>query len=235
MNSNADLRLDWCSFKAASFACRHWHYSRSLPAAKRVQIGCWEDGHFVGAIVFSRGACPNIAAAFGLTQTAVCELTRVALGQHETPTSRIVAIALRMLRRQSPGVKLIVSYADPQHGHHGGIYQALNFLYVGLTHREACLRVGGLVLHARTVSSRYGSRSVAWLREHVDPHAERIVFPAKHKYVFPFDAAVREQIQRHVQPYPRRERANEVLISGTAAPTAGGGAHPTRSLQQMQA
>jgi hypothetical protein len=231
MNSIADLRLDWCSFEAVSFACRWWHYSGSVPAAKRVQIGVWEDQRFIGCVVFSRGATPNISRPFGLTQRDVCELTRVALGPHETPTSRIVAIALKMLRRQSPGVRLVVSYADPLHHHHGGIYQALNFLYIGLTHREACLRVAGRVLHARTVSSRYGSRSVAWLREHVDPHADRIVCPAKHKYLFPLDPALRTQIVPQVQPYPRREQSAE---SGTLAASQRGRIDSTCSLQQIQ-
>jgi hypothetical protein len=232
MSSSDRLRLDWCSYDATRFACRVWHYARNLPAAKRVQIGVWECGRFIGCVVFSRGACPNIAASFGLTQAAVCELTRVALAPHQAPTSKIVATALRMLRRQSPGVRLVVSYADPAHGHHGGIYQATNWLYVGLTHREAMLRVRGRAAHGRTVSSRFGTRALGWVREHVDPHAERIVVPAKHKYLYPFDPGLRAQLLPLVQPYPKRERSAE---NGTAGPPAGGGVIPTRSLHHEAA
>ena len=39
-----------------------------------------------------------------------------------------MAIAVRLLRRQSPGLRLIVSYADPEHAHVGVLYQSMNWL-----------------------------------------------------------------------------------------------------------
>lgn len=228
MPSAPDLRLDWCSHAAVRFACRHWHYARSLPAAKLVKVGVWEAGAFVGCVIFSRGAAPNIGRPFRLGQAAVCELTRVALREHRAPVSRIIAIALRLLRQQSPGLRLVVSYADPREGHVGVIYQAGGWLYVGQTGRESLLRVHGRLMHARSVSSRWGCRSLAWLRRHVDPTAERVAMPPKHKYLMPLDAGIRAQLLPLVQQYPKRERSAE---NGTAAPTAGGGVIPTRSLQ----
>lgn len=203
-----------------------------MPVGKNVKVGVWERGGFVGAVVFSRGNCPNIGGPFALRQDEIVELTRVALGTHRAPTSKILAIALRLLRRQSPGLRLIVSYADPAHGHHGGIYQASNWLYIGLTSREASLRVHGRVMHGRSVSSRWGSRELAWLRRHIDPLADRIPMPAKHKYVLPLDADVGEQLVPLRRPYPKRERSAE---NGTAGPSAGGGVIPTRSLHHEAA
>lgn len=231
MNSTADLllRLDWCNFAAAKYACERWHYSRSLPASKRVHIGVWEDGHFIGATVFSRGNTPNIGAPFQLRQNEICELTRVALREHQTPTSRIVAIALRMLKRQSPGVRLVVSFADPMHGHVGTLYQAGGWWYVGETHRECLLRVHGRLVHPRSVGSRYGHRGLGWIRAHVDPKAERIITEPKFKYLLPLDDAMRAQLAPLRRPYPQRERS---AGSGTAVPTAGGVAiRPARSPQ----
>lgn len=90
---SVDLRLDWCSHAAAKYAVEHWHYSRSLPGADMVKVGVWENDRFVGCVVFSRGATPNISKPFGLGKLQVCELTRVALDCHETPVSRIIAVA----------------------------------------------------------------------------------------------------------------------------------------------
>lgn len=228
MPSSVDLRLAWCSYEAARFACSAFHYSRAVPAGKMVKIGVWESSAFRGVVIFSRGNSPNIGRPYGLAQTEVCELTRVALAPHWSATSRIIAIALRMLRRQSPGVKLLVSFADPRAGHHGGIYQAGGWLYVGLTGRECLLRLHGRPIHPRSVSSRWGCRDLAWLRRHVDADAERIVLPAKHKYVFPFDAELRAQLLPLVRPYPKRERSAE---SGTLATSQRGHCDVTRSLQ----
>jgi len=229
MSSSGDLRLAWCSFEAAQFACRRWHYSRSLPAGKLAKIGVWEANAFAGCTLFGRGAARHIGRPFQLRQDEVCELTRVALGPHFTATSRIVAIALRMLRRQSPGLKLVVSYADPAQGHIGVIYQAGGWLYLGPTHRECLLRVHDRLVHPRTVGSRFGHRGIQWLQQHIDPSAERVVVPAKHKYVYPFDEALRAQLRPLVRPYPKLERERSAEI-GTAVPTARGGEIPTRSL-----
>ena len=197
-----------------------------------MKVGCWESGQFIGVVIFSRGNTPFIGAPFGLPQSEVVELTRVALGEHDSPTSRIVAVTLRLLRKQSPGLRLVVSYADPAHGHVGTLYQAGGWCYLGETRRESLLRVHGRLLHPRTVGSRYGHRGVLWLRRHVDRNVDRIILPPKHKYVFPLDAAMREQVRPLLQPYPKRERSAD---SGTAVPTAGGGAHPTRSLLHEKA
>jgi hypothetical protein len=60
-------------------------------------------------------------------------LTRIALTNHKAPVSRIMAITLRKLKKHAKGLKLVVSYADFNQGHHGGIYQATNWIYVGGT------------------------------------------------------------------------------------------------------
>ncbi|MEO5896887.1 MAG: hypothetical protein ABIS06_14415 [Vicinamibacterales bacterium] len=117
------LWLGFCSHQAALFACRAFHYSRTMPVGKAVRVGVWEDGAFIGCVLFSRGNTPHIGRPFDLPQWEVCKLTRVALAEHRTPTSRILAIAVRMLRRHCPGLRLVVSYADPQQQHVGTIYQ----------------------------------------------------------------------------------------------------------------
>ncbi len=36
---SVDLRVDWCSHKAAKYAVTHWHYSRTMPSGKLAKIG----------------------------------------------------------------------------------------------------------------------------------------------------------------------------------------------------
>lgn len=198
------LKLDWVSHDAAAYACKNWHYSRALPTGKLVKVGVWEDSQFVGVVIFSRGANRNIGKPYSLQQTEVCELTRVALRGHVTPVSRILAIALKMLRRFAVGVRLVVSYADTAHGHHGGIYQASGWLYTGTTVQPAVWVLGRLQ-HKKTLNSRYGrnGHSAAWLRAHVDPRAENIA-GRKHRYLMPLDASLRAQLAQLVKPYPKR-------------------------------
>lgn len=67
------LRLDWAGYDAATYACRHWHYSRTAPAGRLIVIGVWEAEAFKGVVIFSRGATPRIGSPYGLTQLEVCD------------------------------------------------------------------------------------------------------------------------------------------------------------------
>ena len=116
-----ELRVDWCSHEAAKYAVEKWHYSRRMPATiqKPVKLGVWEDGCFIGAVVFGCGASSTLGAQFGVEKQHVAELVRVALQiRHATPVSQIVATALRMLKSQSPNLRLVISFADPFQNHH---------------------------------------------------------------------------------------------------------------------
>lgn len=202
-----DLKIDWASHDAAKYACTHWHYSKRLPVFGTVKIGAWENGKFVGVVIFSRGATPEIGSPYGLDQTEICELTRVALTKHQTQVSRIMAIAFKFLRKNSPNLRMIVSFADAEQGHHGGIYQATNWVYAGVSETHA-YRVNGIMEHPKSLHSRYGKggQSIPWLRANVDPAAERVIAGMKHRYLMPLDDEMRKQVVALSKPYPKREK-----------------------------
>lgn len=194
------LHLAFCSFAAAKYAVLHWHYSRTMPVSKRVCVGVWEHGAFVGAVVFAWGATPYIGDPFGLPMTQCAELVRVALRAHQAPVSRIVTIAVRLLVKQSPGLRVLVSYADTAHGHHGGIYQAAGWYYLGMTKEVDGYMLAGKQLHRRAYTGHnYGAP-----RLKVPAGATKVHLPGKHKYVLPLDAAIRAQLAPLRQPYPKR-------------------------------
>jgi hypothetical protein len=89
-----ELKIDWATHEAAKFACEKWHYSKSVPVPPLVKIGAWEDGKFIGVVIFSRGASSNLMSPYGLGQDEGCELTRIALTNHKTEVSRIVKLAI---------------------------------------------------------------------------------------------------------------------------------------------
>lgn len=196
------LVVDWCDYKAATYAVKKWHYSGTMPVSKRVFMGAWEDGDFIGAVVYALGSSPTLGNPYGLKQFECCELVRVALRSHNAPTSQIVAKTTKMLKGQSPGLRLIVSFADPYHDHHGGIYQAMNWIYAGMTHEVKTWELNGKVLHRRAYTGiNYGSS-----RLKVPKGAKEIVLPPKHRYLYPLDRAMRRQIEPLAQPYPKREQ-----------------------------
>ncbi len=201
-----ELKVVWATYEAPKFACENFHYSRSLPAGKSVKIATWEYGQFIGAVIFSRGANNSIGSPYGLTQKECCELTRVALTKHQSFVSEILAKAIRFLKEQSPNVQLIVSYSDLEQDHHGGIYQATNWIYEGKTDGERYFILHGKRIHPKTIHSRYGtgSQRLEWLREHVDPGAEVYQTNGKHKYLMPLNKKIRRHILPLSKPYPKK-------------------------------
>lgn len=218
------LRLDFCSRQAATFAVHAWHYSHSMPAGRLVCLGVWEFERFVGSLVFGRGASSEIGSPFGLGQEHISELCRIALSVHHSPVSRVLSIAIRLLRKQSPSLRAIISYSDPEHGHDGrGVYAAAGWMYMGCTNRESLIRLNGQLLHPRTVASRYRTRSIEWLRQHVDGEATHVRTLPKFRYVLPLDDSMRQQLASRSQPYPKavllqRDRSTD---SGARGPLPG--------------
>lgn len=206
--SKTDLKLDWATHEAAKYACRNWHYSKSVPAGKCVYVGTWEYGKYIGVVVFARGSNKHIGKPFGCTQIEAVELVRVALKQHSCFVSRVVSIAIKFLKKQSPGLRIVISFADPNHGHHGGIYQAGNWLYSGFgTIDKRCRPYirRGVVSNWRTVAGELNKKGLSSTIE----AAQRIGFTPqtnmpKHRYLMPLDKEMRNQIEPLRKPYPKR-------------------------------
>ena len=205
----ADLRIDWATHAAAKYACQNWHYSGCLPAGKMVKVGVWESGKFIGVVLFSYGASPPLFVwakqKLSLEKNEICELSRIALTKHKTPVSKIIKIAFLHLKKQSPGIRTVVSFADLDENHHGGIYQAGNWIYIGASNvggRQGYM-IKGRKVHCRSVGALSGSNSIAGARR-LDPMATEVRTLGKHKYLMPLDADMRVRILPLAKPYPKR-------------------------------
>lgn len=185
------------------------HYSRTCTAIT-VGYGIWYRGVLVGGIVFSAGVgryanayCPI------LRPQEIIELTRLWLADHvpRNSESRVIAIALRALRKGRGRFRAVISYADEYAGHVGTIYQATNWRYMGATGGSATkIRIGDLVVNPRSLNSRYGTHSIERLRKILGrDDIEYVRTPLrKHVYMYPLDDEVAAWLDAHKKPYPKR-------------------------------
>lgn len=233
MNSQPDkseLRLDWCSHEAAKYAVMNWHYSRSMPASPVLKIGVWEGEKFIGVVLFSRGASNNLTRPYNLTQYEACELTRISLTKHKAPVSRILKVAISFLKKNSPGIRLIISFADPNQGHHGGIYQATNWVYTDVTAKDYAYWYRGKRYHSRQVSEKGYKIQFGNNRMCPKPsQCKRVASGGKHRYLMPLDKEMRKQIAPLAKPYPKR--AGSIAVDALAIQAGEGGSIPTPALQ----
>lgn len=151
--------------EAAALVIQH-HYSHRAPL---VVIECvtW---HEPGGLLGDMGE-PVAAAVFGSATRRwtdyAWELKRlVRTPSMGVPLTGLISQALRAIKGRPKFPGLVVSYADIQHGHHGGIYQAASWNYHGARARsDEGMLIDGVFVPKRTVSTRFGTFSLRAVRE----------------------------------------------------------------------
>jgi hypothetical protein len=110
------------------------------------------------------------------------------------PLSSFLAKCVAFIKKQGR-YELLVSYADPGAGHHGGVYQACSWLYVGRSSAKY------VYIHKKT-GKRASQRSFD--QSNYDPADwHRVRTARKHTYVLPLSRDAKAKwLPRHA-PYPK--------------------------------
>ena len=167
---------------AADFVVRH-HYTKKSSSC-RYALGLYyieENDHpffegkverLIGVMTYghpvSNRTVASITKDTELELDEVLELTRlVCLDGYATNTeSWFIGQSFKWLKKHAPEVKVLVSYADPEQKHSGGIYRATNWMYQGcgvsklMPDFSILLSEDDLWMHSRTVGSKFGNKSV---------------------------------------------------------------------------
>lgn len=162
--------------------------------------GLFQEDKLIGVAVFHGvSAWETVKGCFGLAnkeQAGFWELGRLAIdSSYNVPNlaSWFVARCIKLLRAET-AVRAIISYADSAY-HTGYIYQALGFLYCGLTAPKSDFWVeqaDGTYKKASRGASNKNSTG-KWL-----PRTR------KHRYVRVFDKTL--TLKWKVEPYPKAAR-----------------------------
>lgn len=193
-----------CSYKASKYSCENYHYSNSIPCGGLFRLGVWEDNKFKGSVIFSKGANNNIGAPYDLEHTQICELTRVALREHEAPVTQIISKSLKLLHQNNPKLELVISYSDLNQEHIGIIYQAGNWIYEGYKKVTPNPIINGEKIHTRTVAAKYSTNDMNWIKEHVDKNAHYAEDKGRHKYLYPLTKKARKKYSYLHKHYPKQ-------------------------------
>ena len=194
------MRISVATAKAISYACTEFHYAKSVPA---VQYGfnIFNDAdEWCGVICYGGGANNNMPKSFELCAGEILELVRVALNgkQGHGNTSKAVAMSLHYLHKINPLVKMIVSYADHRQSHLGIIYQATNWIFLGVSETsDTQYFFKGKWTHERTINAQ---KNRAELKATL-PKREN---SNKFKYVFCYDKKLRKKYLKQALPYPKK-------------------------------
>ena len=190
------MRLERASVKAVKYAIMNWHYSKAVPMVQIAYAVFNVRKKWCGVICYSIGANSHISSQFGLPNGKVIELVRVALNGHQSSTSKALSISLKLICKDAPNVKLIVSYADTEQGHKGTIYQATNWYYIGdsIHHHHEHIETGEF-LHNRVYSELDKTKKALYRTKKSKP---------KHKYIYPIDKSLIPMCKELAKPYPKK-------------------------------
>src|ERR1035437_160237 len=152
------------------------------------------DEKLIGCIVFGqpvgRSAAESISKLAKIDE--VLELTRLFChdGYGKNIESFCIAKSLRLLEKDFPKIKAIISYSDCEQGHVGTIYQASGFYYQGnsalalMPNFSISLVKPHKWMHSRTAFATFGSHNIEHLKRRIGHTFWRKKEATKHRYVY---------------------------------------------------
>jgi hypothetical protein len=142
---------------AKPFVYQH-HYLRGI-GNNGMCFGAYVGNQLMAVVVFTVPCSEAVRASILGPQYKqnITELGRLCL--HPTctvPASKIVSMAIKALQRVRaqrglPPILALLSFADNTQNHHGGVYQAMSWLYCGTSRRNAIAYIdqNGITRHPR--------------------------------------------------------------------------------------
>lgn len=218
---------EWVARSVNSRTAKEWmrrfHYLGSAGTAL-YRFGIYPDGSDMIACVVVSGTTNTHGLGEKFPELdrfrGNLEITRVAVHSDapKNAASRSVALAVSELHRLT-GIEWLFSYADVGQGHHGGIYQALNSVYLGVNlggkpppRWEMLVNGQWEEAHARTIGKICGTaRSGAVDRMAALGYSVRVIGESsdKHTYIIPCGSPksrrqIRALLAPYAKPYPKR-------------------------------
>lgn len=183
-----------------------YHYSHNINGLKISQCYALFDGTLlVGAIIFGQ-LTTTAWKKYGEKESDVVELRRMVVSDccPVNTNTWFMSRALKHLKKHTD-FKVCVSYADPEQGHLGIVYQAANWLYAGQTAPDIVLETPeGKRYHSRALRTKYKgelkpfAKKLCSLKE--AGLLREVKVAGKHTYLYPLKGSLS---QFSAFPYPK--------------------------------
>ena len=185
------------------------HYAHRMPMAVEYAFGLYDENKtIVGVCIFGPTAPPVPITLFGeIGKYVVRELTRLVV--NEGVPSNTLSYFVSQCMKIIPISMCLVSYADENAGHHGYIYQALNWIYTGKGGGETnIIDNDGKPVHNITITDgckREKINRAMYMQKY--EYTETKALP-KHRYLYFLGNKVRKKemmnnLKCSVLPYPK--------------------------------
>ena len=207
------MRLEKASNKAIKYACLTFHYAKSIPVNTFGYSVFNDKKEWCGVVLYGTGANNNLADQYQLVQGNVIELVRMALNGKQESTSKALSLSLKLLKKDLPLCKLIVSYADIDQNHNGIIYQATNWYYTGksmVNKKDGSCVIDGKRIHGKSISDKCKKYKLVKNIENIKKvyktnNVIEYITKGKIKYIYPLSKDLINLCKSLSKPYPKKQ------------------------------
>jgi hypothetical protein len=141
---------------ANEFVKKH-HYSGKVVPNSNLHFGCFLDGNLHG--VLSYGTSMDKRKVLPLVENTLwnemLELNRMAFDDYlpKYSESRCISITIKLLKKNAPHIKWILSYSDGTQCGDGTIYRASGFYLTGVKENKTILEWDGKIIADKTLNN----------------------------------------------------------------------------------
>tara|TARA_Y100000310_G_scaffold311675_1_gene358169 strand:+ start:992 stop:1669 length:678 start_codon:yes stop_codon:yes gene_type:complete len=191
---------------AKSIIMKH-HYSHAFPASE-LCLGFYVKKKLNAVVVYGQSASSTMKDSL---PGKYWELVRLFSFDWagKNMESYCIGQSIKYIKRNHKNIKILVSFADPEQGHFGKIYQATNWLYSGVSIEDIWYIIDDKKVHPRTMNQRYGTRSKDKL-EKLGVEYEIKKLHGKHRYLYLMGSKkerkeLMKNLKYEVLPYPKEK------------------------------
>ena len=158
MGRAKEISLKVIPAKVANDFVKKHHYSGKVVNNSKLHFGVFLDGQLHG--VMSYGSSLDKSKIIGLVEgtkwNEFLELNRMAFDSvlPRNSESRAISQSIKLIKKNAPHIKWIISFADGCQCGDGTIYRASNFVLTAIKENEALYRLpSGETIHQMTIQS----------------------------------------------------------------------------------
>jgi len=156
-----------CTLEEARDICKNKHYLHRVPSIV-AHYGLYKDELLLGVVTFGVPPSPYLMKICGEEyKRSVLELNRLWCYDISPRNSEsfLISQGIKLLKKDKPDIKILVSFADTREDHLGYIYQASNWYFTGWSiPGGGSIVINGKEFHPKNLNNKYNTSDLNKLK-----------------------------------------------------------------------
>lgn len=217
---------------AVPFVKKH-HYSGKVVVNSNLHFGAFLDGKLHGVMSFGSSTDKRrmIGLVKGTKWNEFLELNRMVFDDYlpKNSESRCISQAIKLIKKNAPNIKWIISFADGCSCGDGTIYRASNFVLTGIKKNEGiCQLPSGEKIHKLSLNTvpnkrraELGGKSfyditggVYSFKKYLEYSGAKLLDGYQLRYIYFIDKSYKERLTVPILPFSTIDELNARMYKG---------------------